>query len=144
MLTITNKDNLFSVIAAEVARSERSENYLIADGQFSAIWATSEIDRVLAIATSVAKCDVAVKALVAHYHTCETFKAFNPVFSDTCGGFIEVDKVVVEIRVLKISDSPLAYRVLFSRVDAVDLAIAMDERMGAIERRVQALETQGR
>ena len=55
MLTITNKDNLFSVIAAEVARSERSENYLIADGQFSAIWATSEIDRVLAIATSVAK-----------------------------------------------------------------------------------------
>ena len=90
------------------------------------------------------KCDVAVKALVAHYHTCETFKAFNPVFSDTCGGFIEVDKVVVEIRVLKISDSPLAYRVLFSRVDAVDLAIAMDERMGAIERRVQALETQGR
>ncbi|KMY65274.1 hypothetical protein AAU61_23105, partial [Desulfocarbo indianensis] len=114
------------------------------EGQFSAMWVTSEIDRVLGIATSVAENAVAVRALVAHYHTCETFKAFDPLFSEVCGGFIEVDKVVVEIRVRKISDSPLAYRVLFSRVDAANLAISMDERMVAVERRVQTLEAQGR
>lgn len=104
MVSISKKDNLFSVIAAEVARSERSENYLIADGQFSAMWKTSEIDRVVGIATGVANCEVAVKALVAHYHTCETFKAFDPLFAEACGGFIEVDNVVVEIRVRRISD----------------------------------------
>lgn len=137
---ITSRDNLFNVLASEVAKSDRSEMYLVAGLQFEAAYKSPEVQRVLGIATSVANCGKASDALPAHYNTCVGSQTSHQSFCDECGGFITVDHVAVQFSIRKISDNPDTYRVLFVRVDAGQLVVDMKARVDALEARVKKME----
>ncbi|WP_175927411.1 hypothetical protein [Burkholderia cepacia] len=135
---ITIKDNLFNVIGAEVAKSGRSELYLVAGPQFEVANNLPEVRRVLDIAASVAGCSNASDALRVHYDNCGVgTQTSHQVFCDGCGGFITTDHVAVQFSIRKISDNPDTYRVLFVRVDAGKLAVDMKARIDALEARVK-------
>ena len=134
---ITSKDNLFNVLGAEVAKSGRSELYLIAGLHFEIANKSPEVQRVLDIAASVAGCSKASDALRAHYNTCVGIQTSHQAFCDDCGGFVTTDHVAVQFSIQKISDNPDTYRVLFVRVDAGKLAVDMKARIDALEARVK-------
>jgi len=122
---ITTKDNLFHVLAAEVAKSDRAELYLVAGAKFEVLSTSPEVRRVLDIATSVAQCSNASDALALHYNACVGAQTSHPSFCDDCGGFITTDRISVQFEIQKISDMPDIFRVLFARVDAGKLAVDM-------------------
>lgn len=137
---ITSKDNLFNVIGAEVAKSNRSELYLVAGLQFEVASQSQEVQRVLSIAASVAGCVKASDALRAHYNTCVGHQTSHQAFCDECGGFITTDHIAVQFAIRKISDNPDTYGVIFTRIDAVKLAVDTKARIDALEARVKKAE----
>lgn len=138
---LTTKDNLFNVIGGAVSTSTRDELYLIAGATFESMWVTPEVQRVLDIAAHAASCDTASSALIAHFNTCEGVHS-HPAFCDDCGGVISTNNIAVEFSVRKISEFPVTYRVLFTRVDAARLAVDAQERLARLEKRVAELESQ--
>ncbi|KWO88587.1 hypothetical protein WM32_09070 [Burkholderia ubonensis] len=134
---ITTKDNLFNVLGAEVAKSDRSELYLVAGLNFEIPNSSSEVQRVIGIAASVAGCSKASDALRAHYNTAVGIQTSHQAFCDDCGGFVTTDHVAVQFSIQKISDNPDTYRVLFVRVDAGKLAVDMKARIDNIEARLK-------
>ncbi|MEK7898007.1 hypothetical protein AAB990_40105 [Burkholderia contaminans] len=134
---ITSKDNLFNVLAGEVAKSDISELYLVAGMNFEAAIQSPEGQRVLDSATTIAGCGKASDALRIHYNTCVGSQTSHQAFCDDCGGFITTDRVAVQFSIRKISEKPDTYRVLFVRVDAGQLAVDMKARFDALEARVK-------
>jgi hypothetical protein len=136
----SKKDNLFHVLAAEVAKEDKSELYLVAGIQFETVSQSPEVRRVLEVAMSISGRANAADALAAHFHMCVEAQTSDSTFCDGCGGFIHVDRIVVQFAIRKISDTHDIYRVLFVRVDAGKLAVDMNEKMEDLQRRVQQLE----
>lgn len=137
---ITSKDNLFQVIGADVAKSDRSELYLTAGLNFEIANQSPEVLRVLEIAKKVAACDTASEALSAHYNFCVGAQTSHQAFCDECGGFITTDHVAVQFSIRKISDKPDTYRVIFARIDAAKTAVDTEARIDALEARVKKTE----
>lgn len=138
---ITTKDNLFNAIGSALSNSTLDELYLTAGATFEASWVTPEIQRVIEVAAPVARCSTASGALAAHYNFAGEVQTSRPAFCDDCGGVVITNNVAVEFSVRKIGDSPVTYRVLFTRVDAGRLAVEAQERFARLEQRVAALES---
>ncbi len=144
-MTITQKDNLFTVLGAEVAKSNLSELYLLASADFSASINSGEVHRVLQIAKGVVPGSVrASDALAAHYNLCVGAQTSHQMFCDGCSGFITTDHVAVQFSVRKVADQPDIYRVLFVRVNAGELAVNMKDKLDELERRVNEVESKQR
>jgi hypothetical protein len=140
-MTITQKDNLFNVLGAEVAKSRLTELYLPAGADFATANNSGEVYRVLQIAKAVAPGSrTAAEALAAHYNTCVEVQTSHQMFCDGCGGFVTTDGLVVQFLVRKIADEPEVYRVLFVRLDALELAVSMKEKLDDLDRRVKEVE----
>lgn len=134
------KDNLFHVLAAEVAKGDKSELYLVAGIHFETTSPSPEVLRVLEVAKSIPGRAYASDALVAHFNMCPEAQTSHSTFCDDCGGFIHVDRIVVQFAIRKISDTHNVYRVLFVRLDAGILAIDMKDKLEDLQKRVKQLE----
>lgn len=131
--------NIFTEIAAEVAKSNLSELYLIAGRGFGLTNASQEVHLIAANAQQDLQEDAYV-VLGAHFNWCDAVSK-NTVFSDGCSGLIDCDGVAVEFQVRQIGNSPKTYRVLFSRVDAVKLMTDVTHKIQDMSERLQRLES---
>jgi hypothetical protein len=136
MEATTPANNLFSVIAAEVAKSNLKECYLLAGDIFRSSHVTPAIQKAL---DSTSAGYSPREALSVHY-TFGDFERKEAIFSDKCGGLFDVDGVVVEFECAKVGDDPVVYRVLFSRVDAVSLRANLKAQVEDLALRLTVLE----
>ena len=132
-------NNIFTDIAAEVAKSDLSELYLIAGRGFGLTNASGEVHMIAAKAQQDMHEDAYV-VLGAHFNMCDAVSK-NVVFDDGCSGVIDCDGVAVEFQVRQIGNSPKTYRVLFSRVNAVKLMTDVIHKIQDISDRLQRLES---
>lgn len=135
---MTNK-NIFTDLAAEVAKSDLSELYLIAGRGFGLTNASQEAHLIVANAQQDLQNDAYV-VLGAHFNSCHAVPQ-NVMFSDGCCGVIDCDGIAVEFQVREIRSNPKTYRVLFSRVNAVKLMTDVHHRIEDLSDRLRRLES---
>jgi len=135
---ITRLDNLFHAVARDLVNSKADEAYLVAGLEFNFLQPSDELRRVLNVAIPVSGAANAAEALAIHFNHCVEAQTSHAIFCADCGGFIHVGTpaIVVQFKVRQISDTPVTFRVLFTRLDALMLATNMEERMDALEKRL--------
>lgn len=138
---ITKIDNIFHVVANELANSEFSEFYITAGVDFKMLDPSHEIQRVFGVAKSIIDADTAASALAAHYYSCDNSRA-SVSFQDGCGGLVRTTKDVVEFSVRKINSEGPMFSVLFSKLDAVQMATNISDRVNVLEARLGKIELQ--
>lgn len=141
---LTSKDNLFHVVARDLVASSINETYLVASQGFEFLRAGEDMRRAIEVALQVVQAPTAADALEAHYNLSQEIQMKNVSFTDGCGGFLQVSQVVVQFVVRKIGSTPDTYRVLFTRLDAGQLANNLVERMDALEARMHKVEQSAR
>lgn len=129
---------LFQAVAEEVARSF-SEQYLVsfADGSLTVMFSTPAIDDAIAKATTQTKELGKVSVIAAEFMCGQGFVDHDCIFTDECGGVMDVDGILVEVSIRRIRED--AHRVLFARVDAARLYKDMSGRLKALEKTVANL-----
>lgn len=137
---LTKNENLFHVIARDLAISSLSETYLIAGEGFEILRASSDARSAIEVAQALVGATTAADTIAAHYNLASEIQTSRSVFEDGCGGFVQVGHAVVQFAVRKIDTAPVTYRVLFTRLDSGQLATNMLDRMDALEQRIRNLE----
>lgn len=132
-------ENIFTDLAAEVAKSDHSELYLVAGRGFGLTNGSQEAHLIVANAQQALQKEAYV-VLGAHFNSCQAVTK-NVLFSDECGGVIDCDGVAVEFQVREIRSNPKTYRVLFSRVNAVKLMTDVHHKIEDLSERLQRLES---
>lgn len=140
-MQVTTENNLFNVIAAHLVQSEMSELFLVADRCFRTIpGIADEVLRSLTVAER--QFPSAVDALASHFNTCKA-QTQESVFCNGCAGTIDVNGVLIEFTVKRISKGPETYRVLFSRVDVGALYAGLQQQVTTLAKQMQQLKRQG-
>jgi hypothetical protein len=136
-MTNPMKPELLQVIAEQVV-SGTSEQYLyVTSVGMTAMFTTPQIAD--AINTSLAQWNGdGVQAIVYEFNTSPAIQ--SPIrFNDGATAVIDVGGVLVELSVRKLA--PAAYRILFSRVNAMTLYGGLSARVDALEARLGAQTT---
>jgi len=131
---------LFYAIAKEVADGY-AEEYLVsfASGGLTVMFSTPAIEDAIAKAKTQQKELGNTSVIAAEFMVCVDQRSYT--FSDRCDGVMDVNGVLVEVSVRKIKDG--AHRVLFSRVDALQLNTVIVERLKLLENSVASLKAAG-
>jgi hypothetical protein len=135
-----SKNNIFTVIANELAKTDLSELYLTTGIGFG----LSHESENISLAISQAQADFqgmdAHEIIGAHWNLCRAFTSAAPVFTNKSSGLITADGICIEVAVQQIKNTPKTYRALFTRVDAKALLTETRTRLDNLESRIQKIE----